>query len=250
MRTLPRVLVAALLVAAVGGCGGDVTEEVTPTPTAEPSATTAPSPTTEPSPTAEPTPTPTPSPSVTALEQPAIWPAPDVVFDDPETAAADFVATVLGVPPNLGDFQQGDTRSGEIEVLPPPEASGAPVRSLLLLRQLGPDDGWFVLAAISGTNTITTPPSGSTVTAGPIEVSGEGRGFEGLLVVEARVVGQATQLDEQLAQGGSMEDVEPYTVTVDLSGASSGDTVLVLVRGGVGLETDPGEFSAISLVIG
>jgi len=185
---------------------------------------------------------------VPTLEQPAIWPVPGVVFDSPGAAAADFVSKVLGVPPNLGEFQQGDSRSGEIEVLSPDETGGTAIRSVLLLRQLGPDNGWFVLAAI-GDNTITSPASGSEVAAGAVEVSGQGRGFEGLLVIEAFAAGDSTGLDQQLTQGGSTEATEPYSVTLDLSGASPGDTVLILVRGGVGLETDPGEFSAIPVTI-
>ena len=184
------------------------------------------------------------------LEQPAIWPSAGVVFDDPEAVAADFVSKVFGVPPNLGEFQQGDSRSGEIEVLSPAEGGGTSIRSVLLLRQLGPDDGWFILAAVSDTNTITAPPSGGQVTAGPVEVTGQGRGFEGSLVIEAFAAGETTRLDQQQAQGGSTEATEPYSVTLDLSGASSGDTVLILVRGGVGLETDTGEFSAIPVTIG
>jgi hypothetical protein len=42
----------------------------------------------------------------------------------------------------------------------------------------------------------------------------------------------------------------PYSVVLDLTGASSGDTVVLLVRGGTGLETDPGEFGAIPVVVG
>lgn len=42
---------------------------------------------------------------------------------------------------------------------------------------------------------------------------------------------------------------EPFTVTLDLSGATNGDVVMLLVRGGVGLETDPGDFSATSVVV-
>ena len=171
-----------------------------------------------------------------------------MVFACPEDAAIDFVSKVFGVPPNLGEFQQGDSRSGEIDVLSPAEGGGVAIRSVLLLRQLGPDDGWFVLAAI-GENTIASPASGSEVAAGPVEVSGEGRGFEGLVVVEAFPAGDATQLDQQLTQGGSTEATEPYSVTIDLSGAASGDTVLILVRGGVGLETDTGDFSAIPVTI-
>ena len=186
---------------------------------------------------------------VPVLEQPAVWPAPGVVFDSPDAAASDFVSKVFGVPPNLGTFQQGDSRSGEIEVLSPAEGGGTAIRSVLLLRQLGPDNGWFVLAAI-GDNTITSPASANEVAAGPVEVSGEGRGFEGLLVIEAFTAGGTDRLDQQQAQGGSTEATEPFSVTLDLSGATSGDTVLILVRGGVGLDTDTGDFSAIPVTIG
>jgi hypothetical protein len=186
------------------------------------------------------------------LEQPAIWPAPNVVFDSPEGAAADFMSEVLDVPPALGDFQQGDSRSGEIEVLSLPEGGGGAgvVRSVLLMRQLGPEDGWFVLGAVSASNTITSPESMAEVAAGPVEVSGEGRGFEGTLVVEALVAGESELFDQQVTIGGSFETTEPFSVTVDFSGVDSGTTMILLVRGGVGLETDPGEFSAIPVVIG
>jgi hypothetical protein len=41
----------------------------------------------------------------------------------------------------------------------------------------------------------------------------------------------------------------PFQVTLDLTGVQPGDTVMLLVRGGVGLETDPGEFGAIPILI-
>lgn len=236
---IARVIATLLLVVGVSvGCGDDDNAGEGPTTTTPPTTST--------------TTSTTPTSSVPSLEQPAIWPAADVVFDSPQAAAADFVSSVFGVPPELGEFQQGDSRSGEIEVLLPAESAGSgAIRSLLLLRQLGPDNGWFVLAAINEQNTITSPASLAQVAAGPLEVSGDGRGFEGLLVVEAIVAGDArNRLDQQTAQGGSTENTEPFSVTVDLSGAESGQTVLLLVRGGVGLETDPGEFSAIPVVIG
>ena len=57
------------------------------------------------------------------------------------------------------------------------------------------------------------------------------------------------ELDRKVAQGGAMADPEPFTVTLDLSSATPGSTVVLLVRGGTGLETDPGEFSAIPVII-
>lgn len=230
------VLVGALLLI---GCGSDDDVSTDTTSTTAPSETTTTDGTTT---TSEPI----------QLAQPAIWPAAEVVFATPEEAAEDFVTKVLGVPPALGEFQQGDSRSGEIEVLSLGEGANATpvVRSVLLLRQLGPDDGWFILAAINDHETITEPPSMSEVTAGSINVAGVGRGFEANVVVRAIVAGDASnQLDQVITQGGSMETSEPYSVTLDLSGVAPGSTVMLIVRGGVGLETDPGEFSAIPVVI-
>jgi hypothetical protein len=186
------------------------------------------------------------------LEQPAIWPAADVVFATPEEAAEDFVQEVLGVPPTLGELRQGDARSGELDVLSPGEGASptSVVRSTLLLRQLGPGDGWFVIGAQNDNALITTPASQGEVPAGPVTVSGRARGFEANVVVSAFVGGDAaTELDEEVTTGGALETPEPFTVTLDLSGAEPGDVVGLLVRGGTGLETDPGDFGAIPVVI-
>jgi hypothetical protein len=124
------------------------------------------------------------------------------------------------------------------------------VRSRLLLRQLGPDDGWFILAAVNDNATIDAPESGTEVAAGALTVSGKARGFEANVVLSAFVAGDAdTQFDQVITQGGSMETPEPYTVTLNLAGGTPGQIVTLLVRGGTGLETDPGEFSAIPVVI-
>ena len=266
-----RAAIAVLLV--VVACGSDDTDtsqDVTspvdasvtvPTPaTTEPTATTAttattgPSATTEPGATTEPTATPgtvTPSTAV-GLGQPAIWPAADVVLASPEEAAADFVATVLGVPPALGEFRQGDSRSGEIEVfLTGEDGAVIPVaRSLLQLRQLGPSNGWFVISAVSDHASIEAPAAGATVPAGPLAVTGAARGFEANVNVTARVAGIAAPIDEAITMAGALETAEPFAVTLDLSTLAAGEVVMLLVRGGVGLETDPGDFGAIPVVVG
>jgi hypothetical protein len=227
---LPALAVVALVAA---GCGSDDEAGTTATTTTTTEATTT---TTEPA----------------GLEQPAIWPAADVVFTTPEAVAEDFVTQVLGVPPVLGEFQQGDARSGEIELLSPDaDPSSRAVRGLLLLRQLGPDDGWFVLAVANENASITSPESGATVAAGPLTVQGVARGFEGNVNVRAFVAGDASDdLDQEITMGGGMGTPEPISVTLDLSGAAPGDIVTILVRGGTGLETDPGEVGAIPVVIG
>jgi hypothetical protein len=239
---LGALVAASVLVLAACGDDDDVTE------TGEPPSTTAAETTT----TAEATSTTGASTTTVpaGLEQPAIWPAADVVFATPEEAAEDFVSTVLGVPPTLGEFQQGDARSGEIEVFSPGEGGGANVtRGLLLLRQLGPQSGWFVIAAVNENAAFTEPASGAEVPAGPLAVEGLARGFEANVVLTARVAGSDTDLDQVITAGGAFEDPEPFAESLDLSGAAPGDVVLLLVRGGTGLETDPGDFGAIPVVV-
>jgi hypothetical protein len=186
------------------------------------------------------------------VEQLAIWPAADVTFAIPDEAAADFVANVLGVPPVLGEFRQGDSRSGEIEVFSPGEGAGATpvIRSLLLMRQLGAHNGWFVTAAVNDNAAIRSPEAEAGVPAGPLTVNGVGRGFEANIVVSALIAGVADPpVDQQVTMGGSTETPEPFTVVVDLSDVEAGQTVMLLVRGGTGLETDPGDFGAIPITV-
>jgi hypothetical protein len=189
------------------------------------------------------------------LDQPAIWPAADVVFDTPEEAAADFVTAVLISDGDaaLGEFQQGDARSGEIAVLFAGETGDldTPVeRGVLFLRQIAPTDGWYVIAAASDGVVIDSPSALDEVPAGAITVSGEGRGFEGTLVATAFSPGDDDAgFDLQIGAGGAFDELAPYSIQLDLSGAAAGDTVAILVRGDTGLSNDPSTFAAIPVVI-
>ena len=184
------------------------------------------------------------------LEQPALWPAPDVVFDDPVEAATDFLDQVLGAG-EAGEFRAGDNRSGEVDAIFTGEGGGQSiVRSTLLLRQLGPDSGWFVIAAVNPNAAITTPSAGAEVPAGPVTVEGVGRGFEATLNVVALEAGDAdAEIDRQIAMGGAQAEPLPFTTTLDLVGVEPGTVVTLLVRGDTGLETDPGDFGAIPVVV-
>lgn len=246
MRRLMRgvVLPGAAFVLVATSCSSQSSSGTTssaPATTAPASSTIAPTTTVPPS-----TVPPTTGPVV--LEQPAIWPAADVVFADPEVAAADFVAQVLDVPIALGDFAAADARSGEI-VVSCDLCNGTP-RGRLLMRRLGPSDGWFVTAIVNDLTTITAPVQGGTVAAAPLTVSGTAIGFEANVSVTAFIAGDAARvLDRVTVLAGTMGEPGPFTVTLDLSAAAPGDVVVLLVRGGVGLETDPGELAAISVLI-
>lgn len=227
---------AVLLLAACAGPGTEPGEPSSPSPT---ESTTA-------SPTTPPT---TSEPPVT-LEQPAVWPAADTVLTTPGAAATAFVETAIGVPAQLGEFMAGDSRSGEIELLFAGESGATPVvRGTLLLRMLGPDDAWFVIGAVSDGVVIDAPGSGATVPAGMVEITGSARGFEGTVIVEVFRPGQAQPLYRQVAQGGSMADLAPFTATADLSDATPGETLAIVVRGGTGHGEDPGELAALPVVV-
>lgn len=237
MTTITRKVVAVVAAVALGiamaGCGDDAGTGGT----TEPSVTAATSPTDT---TSEPA----------GPEQPALWPAADVVFDDPVAAAQDFLDNVLEAG-TADVFRQGDARSGEVDALFTGESTGQSiVRSTLLLRQIGSAGGWFVIAAVNPDAAITVPDSLAEVPAAPLAVEGIGRGFEANLNVSARVSGSTGEpLDLQIAQGGSEATPLPFTTTLDLSGAAAGDVVTIMVRGGTGIETDPGDFGAIPVVI-
>ncbi len=250
-RLAPALLAVALLAA----CGSDGSSSGTTPGSSTGSAVTSPE--TTPTPTASSGSASSPgSASATSapvtLEQPAIFPAADVVYATPEEAATAFVTEVLDVPVNLGDYQGGDSRSGEMEVRFAGEGGAGPgvVRTLLLLRQLGPDNGWFVLAAENDAAAISSPGQGDAVPPGPFTLSGVARGFEGTVTVTASVAGHPEQvLDTEQAIAGSLETPEPFSVPLDLSKAEPGSTVMLMIQGGVGLETDPGETGAIAVTI-
>lgn len=184
------------------------------------------------------------------LEQPAIWPTAQDVFTTPRDVAEDFMLRVMGVPPDIGEFMAGDARSGEIEVFSPGEVET--LRAILLVRQLGPNNGWFVIGTLNDNAMITNPLYGAQISvddAASLVVEGMAEGFEASLTVYAYVAGRTDILDQETTMGGNLGVPGPFQVTLDLSGVRPGDTVMLLVRGGVGLETDPGEFGAIPILI-
>ena len=89
------------------------------------------------------------------------------------SAARAFAAFVGYTHPVFGEFQQGDARSGEIEVRA--FAEGAP--SVVLLRQLE-DDAWYVIGVSTDSIRLTTPQIGDTLTS-PQPLEGQAYAFEG-----------------------------------------------------------------------
>lgn len=251
-----RIALLAIAASSLVACGDETSSPGTTAPpttaTTAPTSTTA---TTSAPPgagTTSPPTTATPAPTTSSVpagdRTPGLWP-PDGA-ERPEDAVSAFVRDVFPFPvePNLGEFRAGDSRSGEIDVLGPEEAPG--VRATAFVRQLGPEDAWYVIGAASEGVEITAPETGATVPAAPLTVEGLGRGFESTINVRALLAGDGTELDSAIGVGGPFGDLEPYEVELDLSDAAPGDTVVLVARGDTGLGNDTGEFTAIGVTIG
>ena len=118
-------------------------------------------------------------------------------YADPASAARGFAVDFLGfTDPLFGDFMQGDSRSGEIEVRPRVDGPATTV----FVRQLS-DDSWWVLGSATADITVDRPATGATVTS-PVTVSGEALAFEGNVIVEVRQDGRAQPIGSGNVTGG------------------------------------------------
>lgn len=194
-------MVGVLLVAGCGKSDDKATDTTGSTTTTKATASTATTETTAS--------TSTTAPDAESTDT-AVWPfvSSSTRYTDPVEAATGFATTFLGfVDPIVGDFQQGDSRSGEVAVQP--SASG-PVTTVLV-RQLGADDSWWVLGASTPNLQITTPDPLATVTS-PLRVSGTGTAFEGTINVEVRADDQSKPVVAGPTMGGSMGEMRPFTI--------------------------------------
>lgn len=223
---LRALVCAALTAVALTGCGDDE-DETAATPT--PAATTTVTP--------EPTASPTESP---AAEIPQVlW--PETPAADPETAAESFATEYAGIPdPALGEFRETGAGAGEIDVFRRGE-DGSQLEVVLTtieLRELG-GDGWSVTQATSDEVQIDEPAPGADVLT-PVTIRGEGRGFEGNVVLEVREAFATQALAEQSVIAGPMADREAFIAELTFNGSGPG---AIVARTGSGLP-GPGGFAA------
>ncbi len=190
--------------------------------TTEPVATTEAPASTEPTTTA-PTTTVPPAPDAT---REAVWPWADTTtrYADPVEAALGFATDYLGfVEPIAGEFQAGDSRSGEVEIRA--IESGPP--TVVLVRQLTADDSWWILGAASENITVDEPVQGAEVTS-PVTVSGSAFAFEGTVAVQLRADDNGEPIFEGYVTGGGSESL-PFSdsFAFDSPGTTSGALVML-----------------------
>lgn len=206
------IVVAVAVIAALVGAlvwarddGDDTATEPTTTLAPTTAAPTTAAPTTAPPTTTAPAPVDTST---------AVFPVAgtDVRFDDPVDAARAFAVDFVGfTDPVVGEFAQGDARSGEVAVRP---TTDGPVTTVLV-RQLGSDGTWWVLGSATADITVDAPGAGEAVTA-PLTVRGTALAFEGVVNVEVREDGVRQPLGTGTVTGGG-DIPRPFSGEIDFS---------------------------------
>ncbi|MSY79798.1 MAG: hypothetical protein F2694_09135 [Actinobacteria bacterium] len=165
------------------------------------------------------------SPTTVPATAGVVWPAADgsVPYADPVEAAAGFATEFIGfTEPLVGEFQRGDSRSGEVEIRP--TATG-PVTTVLL-RQVANDDSWWVLGAVTDAISPTAPARDSIVKS-PVLLQGSSTAFEGTVDVAVRSRSTARPLAEGFVTGGSMGEVGPFDSTLEFANSATPDGAIV-----------------------
>ena len=158
-----------------------------------------------------------------------VWPFPesDVRFDDPIAAATGFAVDLVGfVDPVVGDFREGDSRSGEIEVR---HGATGPTTTVFV-RRLGPDDTWWVLGSVAANIDVTEPMSQSAVDD-PLPMVGRSRAFEGTVEVDIVADGSTERIGSGFVTGASGPDFGPFTGSLSFISPGGGQgTVIFFTR--------------------
>jgi hypothetical protein len=218
------VLVVLALVAMLvwqRGDGDETSSGTTAPPTTAAPTTVA---TTAPPTTAAPTTTVAPAPGVdTATAVYPFGPAGSG-FDDPVALVSAFAQDWIGfTDPIVGEFMAGDSRSGEVEVRP---LADGPV-TMVFVRQLGPDNSWWVLGTATANITVDQPSTGATVSS-PVTVSGNALAFEGNVAVEVRQDGSVEPIGSRTVTGGG-DVMRPFQGQIQYSTPSQQYGALVFM---------------------
>lgn len=206
-----RALTCAVLISMValtGACGDDADDAGDDTSSTTSTTTTTSTSTTE-----------------APASAPVVWPPADgsVTYQDPVEAATGFAVDLVGfTDPVVGEFQQGDNRSGEVEVR---AAANGPATTVLV-RQVGDDDSWSVLGAVTDQIRPTGPESGATVSS-PVALSGTSTAFEGTVQVAVHARRSGEPLGTGFVTGGSMGEFGPFEGSLEFASPDTADGSIV-----------------------
>ena len=130
-----------------------------------------------------------------------MWPtaASSIRYRTPDEAATGFAIDYLRmVNPVIGQFQQGDVRSGEVPVQP---NTAGPVTTVLV-RELGSDNSWWVLGAGTAAISLTEPAWDASISS-PVMLKGSAMAYEGTVQTQVREDDNSKPLGQGYVTGGS-----------------------------------------------
>ncbi len=102
------------------------------------------------------------------------------------------------VNPIIGQFQQGDARSGEVPVQP---STTGPVTTVLV-RELGTDNSWWVLGAGTAAIALTEPVWDASITS-PAMLKGSAMAYKGTVQTQVREDDNSKPLGQGYVTGGN-----------------------------------------------
>jgi hypothetical protein len=156
----------------------------------------------------------------------AMWPVASSTtrYSDPVSAARGFATDYVGfTDPIVGDFQQGDARSGEVPV----QATATGPVTTVLVRQLG--DSWWVLGSSTPNIQLTSPSALATISS-PVHLQGTGTAFEATINTQVRQDGVTEPLGSGTVMGGSNGAMGPFDGTLAFQAQAPGSAgALVLL---------------------
>lgn len=153
----------------------------------------------------------------------AVFPVGRAGFDDPVGAARAFALDLGFADPVTGSFQQGDSRSGEVELRP---TADGPVTTVFV-RQLTDDGTWYVLGS-STANIAVTEPEALAEVASPLRLRGTSTAFEANVGVRIRQDAEPFVVASSFVMGGSNGELGPFDGTVAFAVPSTPYGTLVL----------------------
>jgi Immunoglobulin-like domain of bacterial spore germination len=158
----------------------------------------------------------------------AVWPttASGIRYDGPVAVARAFALNYLHfVNPLVGQFQQGDARSGEVPIRTTVEGTALGPVTTVIVRQI--DGAWWVLGAATPNITLTQPATLATISS-PVRLRGTSTAFEATVNVSIRQDAIAKPLVESFLMGGSNGQMGPFNASFTFARPTSSYGAIVL----------------------
>jgi hypothetical protein len=158
----------------------------------------------------------------------AVWPtvASGVRYKTPVSAARAFALEYLHfVDPVVGQFQQGDARSGEVPIRTTVENKSIGPTTTVIVRQM--NGTWWVLGAATPNIRLTQPAALAQISS-PVRVRGTSTAFEATVNVSVRQDDVAKPLVDGIVMGGSNGQMGPFNASFTFAKPTSSYGAIVL----------------------